>query len=169
LEELDSKYDPIIKRLTQENNKLNLEKEHLTKGLAKFTRGKDLQSELFMNTVINMDKSGIGYKAQQSKLIKSQSSHDQPSKPKPNRCFECGQEGPFAHECEAPLPPHFPKHARPFTFNAHYIVRQDKSGKVKVSFMGPPNKQRPKKIWVPKQLVEKVKGAKQMWVPKTQA
>ena len=118
---------------------------------------------------MKMDKSGIGYKAQQSKLIQSQAIHDQPSKPKPKRCFECGQEGHFSHECEAPLPPPLPKHARPFAFNAHYIVRQDKSGKVKVSFMGPPNKQRPKKIWVPKQLVEKVKGPKQIWVPKTQA
>ena len=123
MEEIDSKDDPIIKRLTQENKKLKLEKEHLTKGLAKFTRGKDLQSELFMNTVMKMDKSGIGYKAQQSKLIKSQAIHDQPSKPKP-RSFECGQEGHFAHECEAPLPPPLPKYARPFTFNAHYIVRQ---------------------------------------------
>ena len=35
--------------------------------------------------------------------------------------------------------------------------------------MGPPNKQRPKKIWVTKQLVEKVKGPKKMWVPKSQA
>jgi len=70
LEELDSKDDSIIKRLTQENKKLKLEKEHLTKGLAKFTRGKDLQSEVFMNTVMKMDKSGIGYNAQQSKLIK---------------------------------------------------------------------------------------------------
>jgi len=83
LEELDSKNDPIIKRLTQENNKLKLEKKHLTKGLAKFTRGKDQQSGLFMNIIMKMDKSGIGYKAQQSKLIKSQAIHDQPSKPKP--------------------------------------------------------------------------------------
>jgi len=169
LEELESKNDPIIKRLTQENNKLKIEKEYLTNRLAKFTRGKDLQSELFMNTIKKMDKSGIGYKAQHSKLIKSLATHDQPSKPKPNRCFECGQEGHVAHECEAPLPPLLPKRAIPFAFNPHYIVRQDKSGKVKVSFMGAPNKQRPKKIWVPKQLVEKVKGPKQLWVPKTQA
>jgi len=169
LEELDSKDDPIIKRLTQEKKKLKLEKEYLTKGLAKFTRGKDLQSELFMNTIMKMDKSVIGYKAQQSKLIKAQAIHDQPTKPKPKRCFECGQEGHFSHECEAPLPPPLPKHARPFAFNAHYTVRQDKNDKVKVTFMGPPNKQRTKKIWVPKSLVEKVKGPKQMWVPKSQA
>jgi len=91
LEELASNNDPIIKKLTQENNKLKKEKEHLTKGLAKFTKGKDLQNELFMNTIMKMDKSGIGYKAHQSKLIKSLATHDQPSKPKPKRCFECGQ------------------------------------------------------------------------------
>ena len=96
LDELVSNNDLIIKKLTQENNKLKKEKEHLTMGLAKFTKGKDLQSELFMNTVMKMDKSGIGYKAHQTKLIKSLATHDQPSKPKPKRCFECGQEGHFA-------------------------------------------------------------------------
>ena len=51
-----------------------------------------------------------------------------------------------------------PKHARPFAFNAHYMLRKDSSGKMKVMFLGPPNKNRPKKIWVAKSLVEKVKG-----------
>ena len=59
LEELESNNDPIIKKLTQDNNKLKKEKEHLTKGLTKFTKGKDIQSELFMNTVMKMDKSGM--------------------------------------------------------------------------------------------------------------
>ena len=36
----------------------------------------------------------------------------------------------------------------------------------KVMFLGPPNKNRPKKIWVVKSLVEKVKGPQQVWVPK---
>ena len=108
LEELECNNNPIIKKLTQENNKVKKEKEHLTNGLAKFTKGKDLQSELFMNTIMKMDKSGIGYKAHQTKLIKSLAALDQPSKPKPKRCFECGPEGHFAHECMAPLPPPMP-------------------------------------------------------------
>ena len=59
LEELESNNYPIIKKLTQENNKLKKENEHLTKGLAKFTKGKDLQSELFMNTVMKRTKVGL--------------------------------------------------------------------------------------------------------------
>ena len=47
--------------LKEENKKLKLEKEHLKIGLSKFTRGKHLQSELLMNTVMKMDRSGIGY------------------------------------------------------------------------------------------------------------
>jgi hypothetical protein len=61
------------------------------------------------------------------------------------------------------------KHARPFAFNAHYMLRKDFSGKMKFMFLGPPNKNRPKKIWVVKSLVEKVKGPTQIWVPKQQA
>ena len=46
------------------------------------------------------------------------------------------------------------------------MLRKDSSGKMKVMFLGPPNKNRPKKIWVAKSLVEKVKGPQQVWVPK---
>ena len=38
------------------------------------------------------------------------------------------------------------------------MLRKDSSGKMKVMFLGPPNKNRPKLIWVAKSLVEKVKG-----------
>ena len=38
------------------------------------------------------------------------------------------------------------------------MLRKDSKGKMKVMFLGPPNKNRPKKIWVAKSLVEKVKG-----------
>jgi hypothetical protein len=37
-----------------------------------------------------------------------------------------------------------PKHAKPFAFNAHYMLRKNSSGKMKVMFLGPPNKNMPK-------------------------
>ena len=145
--------------LREENKKLKLEKEHLKTGLSKFTRGQYLQSELLMNTMMKMDRSGIGYLANQEKKAQAQHQQQYKLKPKPKRCFEC----------QTPPPQPLPAHARPFAFNAHYMLRKDSSGKMKVMFLGPPNKNRPKQIWVAKSLVEKVKGPHQVWVPKQQA
>ena len=78
--------------LKEENKNLKLEKEHLKIGLSKFTRGKYLQSELLMNTIMKMDRSGIGYVANKEKKAQAQQQQSKP-KPKPKRCFECGQEG----------------------------------------------------------------------------
>ena len=58
--------------LKEENKKLKLEKEHLKTGLSKFTRGQYLQSELLMNILMKMDKSGIGYLAHQEKKAQAQ-------------------------------------------------------------------------------------------------
>ncbi|XP_066323110.1 tropomyosin-1-like [Miscanthus floridulus] len=58
--------------LREENKKLKLEKEHLKTSLNKFTRGQYLQSELLMNTVIKMDRSGIGFLANQENKAKAQ-------------------------------------------------------------------------------------------------
>ena len=66
-----------------------MEKEHLKIGLSKFIRGKYLQSELLMNTIIKMDRSGIGYMANKEKKAQAQQQQSKP-KPKPKRCFECG-------------------------------------------------------------------------------
>ena len=72
--------------LREENKKLKLEKEHLKTGLSKFTRGQYLQSELLMNTVMKMDRSGIGYLANQEKKAQAQHQQQHKSKPKPKRC-----------------------------------------------------------------------------------
>ena len=112
-----------------------------------------------MNTVMKMDRSAIGYLANQEKKAQAQHQQQYKLKPKPKRCFEC----------QTPPPQPLSKHVRPFAFNAHYMLRNDSSGKMKVMFLGPPNKNRPKQIWVVKSLVEKVKGPRQVWVPKQQA
>ena len=75
--------------LKEENKKLKLEKEHLKTGLSKFARGQYLQSELLMNTMMKMDRSGIGYLANQEKKAQSQHQQQYKSKSKPKRCFEC--------------------------------------------------------------------------------
>jgi hypothetical protein len=138
--EMGLKKQTTNESLIEENKKLKLDKEHLKTGLSKFTRGQYLQSELLMNTVMKIDKSGIGYLAHQEKKAQGQHQQQYKSNTKPKRCFECGQESHFAHDCETPPPQPLPKHARPFAFNAHYMLRKDSSGKMKVMFLSPPNK-----------------------------
>ena len=43
-----------------------------------------------MKTVMKMDRSGIGYLANQEKKAQAQQQHKSKPKPKPKRCFECG-------------------------------------------------------------------------------
>ena len=95
-----------------------------------------------MNTVMKMDRNGIGYLANQDKTAQAQHQQQYKSKRRPKKCFECRQ-GHFAYECETPPPQPLPKHARPFAFNAHYMLRKYSSGKIKVMFLDPPNKNRP--------------------------
>jgi hypothetical protein len=85
--------------------------------------------------------------------------------PKLIKCYECGKEG-HAHNCKATPPTHLPKHSRQFASNAHYVLRKAANGIVKITFLGPPSKSRPRQIWVAKSLIEKVTGPMQNRAPK---
>ena len=93
--------------------------------MSKFTRGMYLQNELLINTVMKMDRSGIGYMTNVEKKKAQVQQQQSKPKPKPKRYFECDQEGHFAHECQTPPPQPLSKHARPFAFNVHYMLRKD--------------------------------------------
>jgi hypothetical protein len=155
------------KRLRDEVKKLKIEKEHLATSVQKFNKGQYLQNELPMNTVMKNNKSGIGYNSFVQKKATSQYKAKQT--PKPIKCFECGKEGHFAHNCRAKPPTPLPKHSRPFAFNAHYVLRKVANGTVKVTFLGPPSKSRMRQIWVAKYLIEKVTGPMQNRPPKIEA
>jgi hypothetical protein len=79
------------------------------------------------------NKSAIGYNSfvqnKATTQYKSKQTH------KLIKCFECGKEGHFAHNCKAKPPTPLPKHSRPFAFNAHYVLRKVANGKVKVTFL----------------------------------
>jgi hypothetical protein len=146
-------------RHRDEVKKLKIEKEHLATSVQKFNKGQYLQNELLMNTVMKNYKSGIGYNSFVQK--KAMSQYKEKQTPKLVKCFECGKEGNFSHNCKATPPTPLPKHSRPFAFNAQFVLRKVANGKVKVTFLGPPRKSRPRQIWVAKSLIEKVIGPMQ--------
>jgi hypothetical protein len=56
---------------------------------------------------------------------------------------------------------YMPYHA----FDASYVPMKNKLGKVIALYVGPHHKSSKTCVWVPKMLVSKVKGPKQVWVP----
>jgi hypothetical protein len=120
-----------------------------------------------MNTVMKNNKSGIGY----NPFVQKKATNHNKAKQTPRtiKFYECGKEGHFAHNCKATPPTPLPKHSRSFAFNAHYVLRKVANGKVKVTFLGPPSKSRPRQIWVGKSLIEKVTGPMQDRIPKIEA
>jgi hypothetical protein len=153
-------------RLREEIKKLKLEKENLATSVQKFNKGQYLKNELLMNTDMKNNKSGIGCNSFVQKKATNQNKAKENSKP--IKFYECGK-GHFAHNCKATPPTPFPRHSRPFAFNAHYVLRKVANGKVKVTFLGPPSKSIPKQIWVAKSLIEKVTGPMQHRVPMIEA
>jgi hypothetical protein len=154
-------------RLRDEIKKLKLDKEHLATSVQKFNKGQYLQNELLMTTVMKNNESCIGYNSSLQKKATNQYKAKQT--PKPIKCYECGKEGYFAHNCKATPPTPLPKHSRLFAFNAHYVLRKVANGKVKVTFLGPPIKSSPRQIWVAKSLIEKVTGPMQKRTSKIEA
>jgi hypothetical protein len=75
--------------------------------------------------------------------------------------------GELQDQAKPPTP--LPKHSRPFSFTAHYVLRKVANGIVKVTFLDPPSKSRPRQIWVAKSLIEKVTGPMQNRAPKIEA
>jgi hypothetical protein len=104
-------------RLREEIKKLKLEKEHLATSVQKFSKGKYLQNELLMNTIVKNNKSGIGCNSFVQKKATTQNKAKQ--NPKPIQCYECGKEEYFARNCKATPPIPLPKHSKPFAFNTH--------------------------------------------------
>jgi hypothetical protein len=153
--------------LREEIKKLKLEKEHLATSVQKFNIGQYLQNELLMNIAMKHNKSSIGYNSFVQKKATNQYKAKQT--PKPIKCYECEKEGHFAHNCKATTLTPMPKHSRPFAFNANYVLRKVANGKVKVTFLGPPSKSRPKQIWVAKSLIEKATCPMQNRAPKIEA
>jgi hypothetical protein len=119
-------------RLRNKVKKLKNENEHLATNVQKFNKGQYLQNELLMNTVMKNNKSGIGYNS----FVQNKATNQYKGKQthKPIKCFECGKEGHFAHNCKAKHPTPLPKHSRPFAFNAHYVLRKVANGKSKLHF-----------------------------------
>jgi hypothetical protein len=89
-------------RLREEIKKLKPEKKHLATSVQKFNKGQYLQNELLMNTVMKNNKSGIGYNSFGQKKATHQYKAKQTTKP--IKCYECGKEGHFAHNCKATPP-----------------------------------------------------------------
>jgi hypothetical protein len=155
----------IMKHLEMKSRNSSLRKNILP--LVCKNKGQYLQNELLMNTVMKNNKSGIGHNLFMQK--KATNLYKAKQTPKPIKCYECGKERHFAHNCKATPPTPLLKHLIPFASNAHYVLRKVANGKVKVTFLGPPSKSRPRQIWVTKSLIEKVTSPMQNRTPRIEA
>ena len=132
--------------LKEENKKLKLEKEHLKIGLSKFTRDKHFQSELLMNTVMKMDRSGIGYVASVEKKRLKLNNNNQSQSQSQRDVLSVDKKAILLMSAKLhhhnPCPSMLDLLPSMLTTYLERIL----VGKMKVIFLGPRNKNRPKKI-----------------------
>ena len=75
-----------------------------------------------MNTVMKNNKSGIGYNYFVQKKATNQYKAKQT--PKTIKCYECGKEEQFAHNCKATPPTPLPKHSRSFCIKCSLCTKK---------------------------------------------
>jgi transposase InsO family protein len=89
-------------RLRNEVKKHKNENKHIATSVQKFNKGQYLQNVLLMNTVMKNNRVVLDIillcKKKATNQYKAKQTH------RPIKCFECGKEGHFAHNCKAKPP-----------------------------------------------------------------
>ena len=161
--------------LLKENEKLKIDKAKLMDGWKKYTRGYEKASEMMIHQALSGDYKGFGEAIKKHKVEKTKKPLKAPHEKVAHNCLECGKPGHVSWQCSYVEPPPKP-HTWSIYNNTNYVVYKNQEGRPKVKFLGPKNKNHPKKIWVSKILIEKafpsgiaMAPTKTVWVPKLKA
>ncbi len=159
----------------KENEKLKIDNAKLMDGWKKYTRNYEKASEMMVHQALSGGYKGFGEAIKKHKVEKTKKPLKALHEKVAHNCLECGKPGHVSWQCSYVAPPPKP-HTWSIHNNTNYVVYKTQEGRPKVKFLGPRNKNNPKKIWVPKTLVEKafpsgiaMAPTKTVWVPKLKA